>query len=299
MCYPPHTTHEMQPADKALFKSLKHHWNVAWAKAAMVENAQAGFPATGMFPLNKNIIPEASYAPSKTTERAPPTTLASTFIRPQSLPLLPTEPVLPPVALTPASLLSEHQTIHPPATPQSPAVKLARPEPTDLLTPLLPVEHLYFFSDEVEEVLLEEIAEEDTGLFHVFTPQDEAHSLDEGPSSSTSTCYKGRGPSEREENHHPYHLTSDEHIEYIKTKKSSKKPAKSANNLGCKQPKGKKKTKSVSLCKAYKAQYGDRRDPKVTEEWIKCGPCFAWFHESCGELNGICDDDGFICKDCL
>ncbi|KAL2095541.1 hypothetical protein ACEWY4_007689 [Coilia grayii] len=213
MCYPPHTTHEMQPADKALFKNLKHHWNVegrkwtrmmagqklskmeffvvfsrAWAKAATVENAQAGFRATGMFPLNKNIIPEASYAPSKTTERAPPTTLASTFIRPQSLPLLPTEPVLPPVALTPASLLSEHQTIHPPATPQSPAVELARPELTDLLTPLLPVEPLYFFSDEVEEVLLKEIAEEDTGLFHVFTPQDEAHSPDEGLSTSTSTA---------------------------------------------------------------------------------------------------------------
>ncbi|KAM3613624.1 uncharacterized protein V6R79_002528 [Siganus canaliculatus] len=27
MCYPSHTTHELQPADKSLFKSLKHHWD--------------------------------------------------------------------------------------------------------------------------------------------------------------------------------------------------------------------------------------------------------------------------------
>ncbi|KAJ8392168.1 hypothetical protein AAFF_G00079740 [Aldrovandia affinis] len=27
LCYPSHTTHALQPADKALFRSLKHHWD--------------------------------------------------------------------------------------------------------------------------------------------------------------------------------------------------------------------------------------------------------------------------------
>ncbi|KAJ8389535.1 hypothetical protein AAFF_G00119250 [Aldrovandia affinis] len=27
LCYPSHTTHVLQPADKALFRSLKHHWD--------------------------------------------------------------------------------------------------------------------------------------------------------------------------------------------------------------------------------------------------------------------------------
>ena len=65
---PPHTTHYLQPADRALFKSLKHFWRLegrrvtvegggkqldralfmplfskAWKKAATPSNAQAGF----------------------------------------------------------------------------------------------------------------------------------------------------------------------------------------------------------------------------------------------------------------
>lgn len=82
LCYPPHITHALQPADKAVFKSLKYHWgeagrkwshltagmrfpkqnffflfSEAWSKAATVENAQAGFWAAGMFPLNIAMIP--------------------------------------------------------------------------------------------------------------------------------------------------------------------------------------------------------------------------------------------------
>lgn len=120
MCYPAHTTHALQPADKALFKSLKHHWDQegrkwtrmiagqklsrmeffavfsrAWAKAATVENAQAGFRGTGMFPLNKDILPETAFAPSKTTERVLPSTLPSSPTRPQCLLPPPTRPVSP------------------------------------------------------------------------------------------------------------------------------------------------------------------------------------------------------------
>lgn len=97
MSYPSHTTHALQPADKSLFKSLKHNWTEAgrrwtrktggmklpkpfffslfaeaWAKTATMENAQAGFRGTGMFPVNKDIIPPEIYAPSHTTERPLP-----------------------------------------------------------------------------------------------------------------------------------------------------------------------------------------------------------------------------------
>lgn len=81
----------LQPADKALFKSLKHNWYEerrkwirrtagqklpqtlvpqAWQKTATVENVQAGFRGTGMFPVNKNMILDNVYKPSITTERA-------------------------------------------------------------------------------------------------------------------------------------------------------------------------------------------------------------------------------------
>ena len=100
-----------------------------------------------------------------------------------------------------------------------------------------------------------------------------------------------------------YNLTSEEHIDYItKKKSSSKKPAKQASKCPLsKQPKGEKKQekKSKSPCKVCNTHYGDPEDPKATEEWVKCDPCSAWFHETCGEENGICADDGFICKDCF
>ena len=76
-CFPSHTTHWIQPADRSLFKSLKHHWTeqglktarqhaamklskqkfllafaTAWRKAATVENALSGFCSTGLFPFN-------------------------------------------------------------------------------------------------------------------------------------------------------------------------------------------------------------------------------------------------------
>lgn len=95
MCYPAHTTHCLQPADKSLFKSLKNSWNEegrrfiretggrklrkvefftgfsqAWKKAATVEIAQNGFRGTGMYLINKDYINPDVYEPSKTTERA-------------------------------------------------------------------------------------------------------------------------------------------------------------------------------------------------------------------------------------
>ena len=96
-CFPPHTTHCLQPADVALFKSMKHHWTSegrkymrqsggkkpdkkqffklfqsAWNSAATVETAQSGFRQTGTFPVNRNAIPVEVFEPSKTTERDSP-----------------------------------------------------------------------------------------------------------------------------------------------------------------------------------------------------------------------------------
>jgi len=94
-CFPPHCSHWLQPADKALFKSVKFHWNeegwkhtkrvggaclqrdeffgifsVVWQKAATVETAQNGFRSTGLFPVNRSAIPETAFCPSLNTERS-------------------------------------------------------------------------------------------------------------------------------------------------------------------------------------------------------------------------------------
>jgi len=83
LCLPPHTTHALQPLDRSFFKPLKTYFNTeigtwvtnhpgrkvtryqigplicaAWNRAATVGNCTSGFQATGIFPLNRHIIPD-------------------------------------------------------------------------------------------------------------------------------------------------------------------------------------------------------------------------------------------------
>lgn len=96
-CFPPHTSHWLQPADRSLFKSLKSHWTTeglsytrgtggkkcgkadffqiftpAWTRCSTVENIQSGFRSSGIFPVNVTAIPEIAYLPSLTSERPMP-----------------------------------------------------------------------------------------------------------------------------------------------------------------------------------------------------------------------------------
>jgi hypothetical protein len=62
-----------------------------------------------------------------------------------------------------------------------------------------------------------------------------------------------------------------------------------------------KHTSDDTRCKQCSVQYGDRKDPKNTEDLIKCtGPsCSAWLHETCAELYGVFDDNVYLCHNCL
>ena len=97
LCFPPHTSHWLQPADRSIFKSLKSHWSTeglsytrgtggkkcgksdffqiftpAWTRCSTVENIQSGFRSSGIFPVNFNAIPDIAYLPSLTSERPMP-----------------------------------------------------------------------------------------------------------------------------------------------------------------------------------------------------------------------------------
>ena len=98
---PSHTSHKLQPLDRSFFKPLKaafssvcsswlrNHpgrritvdqlgelFNVAYLKAATVENAISGFKCTGIIPLNPDVLPESEFLedPRETSENVQPPT---------------------------------------------------------------------------------------------------------------------------------------------------------------------------------------------------------------------------------
>ena len=64
------------------------------------------------------------------------------------------------------------------------------------------------------------------------------------------------------------------------------------------------KTVSVASCDIWKCAecgtvYGEHDDPKLSEDWLSCR-CGKKYHFSCGEVNGVLDDDDILtCKNCM
>lgn len=97
LCFPPHCSHRLQPLDVTFMSPLSTYYQQevrqwlamhpgrpvtiyqvaklygkAYLKAASMQTAVNGFKKTGIYPLDRNIIPEHLYAPSLTTDRAAP-----------------------------------------------------------------------------------------------------------------------------------------------------------------------------------------------------------------------------------
>lgn len=87
LCLPSHTTHYLQPLDRAVFKSVKSNFyascqlwmknnpgrritryqfgeilQMCWGKSATPENAIAGFRSTGIYPFNPRAIPDHAFS---------------------------------------------------------------------------------------------------------------------------------------------------------------------------------------------------------------------------------------------
>lgn len=94
-CLPSNSTHELQPLDKAVFRSFEAYWDEevlnfwinhpneraitrarfgeiftpVWLKSMSSENILSAFRATGIWPFNPKAIPDSAFAPSALTHR--------------------------------------------------------------------------------------------------------------------------------------------------------------------------------------------------------------------------------------
>ncbi|KAJ4933867.1 hypothetical protein JOQ06_006676 [Pogonophryne albipinna] len=273
-------------------KRMKAEWlfgapknTFAWMKAATPLNGQAGFRGSGIYPFNPAKINENLFMPSQTSERC--------F---QETPVAPDEMLFPAPA-TPCHPphddddddddddgddddddvdscqphmweLLEQTPCHPLHDAVQPAISPPQRSP-----PLSPIVTPPPMAEEVEVVTQPEVSFKSL----ITLPVREC---------PTTSRQRAKPPS--------YSLTSDSHFAFIKEKGGKKKEKKQ-------KPKEKNIAQVIQeACAICQHSYGDRKDPKSTEEWLSCAVCFQWFHESCAEDNGVLDDDGSLtCKDCL
>lgn len=91
----------------------------------------------------------------------------------------------------------------------------------------------------------------------------------------------------------------------VKTSSRKQLPRTLSNSVGNRKPKQQSAkrcatSEDTDRCKICKLKFGDARDPKSAEDWIKCLQCLRWFHDSCAQANGILDEgDEFTCSDCV
>jgi hypothetical protein len=94
-CLPSNCTHELQPLDKAVYRSFEHHWDLevlkfwdlhsdraitkprfnkifskVWPLCTSPVNIQSGFRSTGIYPFDPDAIPEEAFDPSTLTRRS-------------------------------------------------------------------------------------------------------------------------------------------------------------------------------------------------------------------------------------
>lgn len=94
LCFPPHTTHRLQPLDVSVMAPLSAYYEqevrkwlishpgravtiyqigklfrAAYLRTAVAQTAIKGFEKTGIYPFNNDVFPDHLFAPSDTTER--------------------------------------------------------------------------------------------------------------------------------------------------------------------------------------------------------------------------------------
>lgn len=287
ICLPSHTTHFLQPLDRAVFKSVKSYFysaaqkwlknhptrkitrlqfgqllNECWGKSATPENAVSAFKATGIYPFNPDAIPQYAFINVNTVEE-------------RHLNVQPVEE-----NVNDAENFNTH--------------KQATPEPQPSIS-RLNAEN----STTVEQVNFDP-QPGPSGLNVESTPTKLLQAISPLPAINKLTSKRRKL--------HATILTSPENMEKVKLKaektNSKRKPKKVPK---MKVPRPKKRTVSSSSSCSDVPDINDFSSDEINNDsdecvgcgenydqtklkvdWIKCVRCQRWLHETCSSFNDVC-----------
>ncbi|XP_063633730.1 uncharacterized protein LOC134804559 [Cydia splendana] len=323
-CLPSNTTHELQPLDKAVYRSFEHHWDAevllfldqnpdkkitkarfnviltnVWSKCMTHSNITSGFKATGLYPLNPQAIPETAFAPSILSEApAPPVSDAVEeeilgCSSPAEVPLTPTRSS--PISSSPEMLLA--------LTNNSPT--MLNRSPSEALTPVRPT----------------------TSRSRNMSPSGTLSSTNSTPvrpaGSFYRTVYNSSTSDDDEDNMPLIQLKKTAFQDLMPTplKALNKTPTirkKAINYRGtpvtkdlfdkkAKENKSRNSKVKSSMAKKKNTSKSKGRENKIQEIWYchgcqedkvadmrKCVKCGKWYHEECVGLSAT-DTENFEC----
>lgn len=333
---PAHTSHELQPLDKCVFKALKsafysqcktwhsthpgraftkltfHHvFTPAWNKAATRENAISGFVSTGIYPLNQHAISDSAFGPADVSDRALEVPSQSVDRRVQ--PAIQEEPPTEMSLEMDVEAASESGS----GTDNTLAVDLPQKPDSekdcglitcypDTSTPLART-----------GVVVPENADEETSPVNRTQSDVSFASLLSTPKIArkavkrrSTNCHavvlnKNAAEFEKGKSHRAKNVAN-------KLKFCGEGKSKSKNKQKCRQDNGKrpaafpkeprvkkqKKHNEETHCSGCKIAESSNEDRALGQDWIQC-VCRLWWHESCGEKGGLFDDEFFTCPRCI
>ena len=329
---PAHTSHELQPLDKAVFKSLKTSFysqsktwhNVhpgrslnkisfsevftpAWNKSANRENAVSGFQTTGIYPVNPLAIPDSAFGPSDASDRP----LAA---RPIGLPTdQPDCTESEPVEMTVEMTVDEFGEISSNVNDVNCSLVVDEVEPVDCSTPATSstIARPGVENGELQRTPSKNNTSDSNVSFSsvLVTPKiiRKAVNVKRSTNSKAVVLTKDMVKDSKAKATKP--TTAKPVIQSAQKTASKKKDRKSKRKQTCRHDKARKplafprapltEKKAVGLpCAVCGVIENSAEDIALAQDWIQCSTCSAWCHEVCGELGGIFDDDYFICEAC-
>lgn len=312
ICLPPHTTHFIQPLDRSFFKPLKVYYdqacktfvsnhpgrsitklqfggilNQAWGKAATTANATNGFRICGIYPVDRDAIPDHAYAPSAASDIGPAGDDGQQSVQPsineqeqEAAPATTSTPVAqrPPLVASTSQAGNTPQHNDEASTVLSPASEISSISFRDL-HPTPKIKRARKTSDgrRQKAAVLTSVSYRQ----QLFAKAD-AKGKDDGDSCSSRASggkAKNKGKGKKTQGRSK-----------CKKTKKNKEIKKNKKQTIAHQD----KDNPSNFCAECGCSYFDENQ-NVDEEWICCQNCQLWYHETCADA---VNDLYFTCKQC-